>query len=235
MAGLAAHFYKPAAAFFIVGITGLASIVCLPIITDIDHDVARGLAKSPAEEEEAGGSGGASAGKDKASAASGDDEAPKPVGYSEVLADSRILCFCVCVFGFHLGNAAMLPMMGQKLSLGDTTGNNAMFYMAACQVVAQFTMSVVAAIVGRLANTWGRCPVFMIGFIVTPIRGLIVSLIPYSNPWGLIACELLDGTANGIFGGECRNCPFALHSQRCCAQLRLPGCLLCCSAVVRGG
>ena len=38
-----------------------------------------------------------------------------------------------------------------------------MFYMAACQIVAQCTMTVVAAIVGRLANTWGRLPVFMIG------------------------------------------------------------------------
>ena len=77
------------------------------------------------------------AGEGGADAAAPPKAASSPVGYAEVLKDARILSFCLCCFGFHFGNAAMLPLLGQKLSLGTTStgkGNDAFFLMAACQV-----------------------------------------------------------------------------------------------------
>ena len=138
-AGLAAHFIEPSAAFYIVGATGLASIFCLPLITGIDHGVARGLAS--AEEDNATKEpelqfSSPSPSPPSAPAEGGGKDEKKPVGYAEVLADSRILSFCICVFGFHFGNASMLPMMGQKLSLGDTTGST-IAQLTACRSQAE--------------------------------------------------------------------------------------------------
>ena len=125
------------------------------------------------------------------------------------------LTFCLCCFGFHFGNAAMLPLLGQKLSLGapgpatcdgqgsgagsHAGGSQSMLFMASCQVVAQGIMTVVAAIVGRLADTVGRQPIFLVGFAIIPTRGFVVSLIPHSSHWMLIATQCFDGLANGIF------------------------------------
>lgn len=49
----------------------------------------------------------------------------------------------------------MLPMMGQKLSLGDTTGKNAMFYMAV-RPDGSWGKGVAAAGAGRRQEARGR-------------------------------------------------------------------------------
>lgn len=203
-AGLAAYFWEPKAAFFIVGSTGALSILCLPLITGIDHDVARGLAPADSGRDDGDGE---RSGESLPPATQSENEegelkggGKKAMGYGELLADRRILCFCLCCFGFHFGNAAMLPLLGQKLSLGDASGKNSMFYMAACQIVAQCVMTCIALIVGRLADSWGRLPVYMLGFAIIPTRGILVSLVHYSNSWLLISTQVFDGLANGIFG-----------------------------------
>eukprot|EP01052_Picozoa_sp_SAG31_P018517 SAG31_NODE_1314_length_8851_cov_7.233318_8_plen_421_part_00 len=197
-AGLASVYFDPAATFIIVAATALLSMVCLPLITGIDHAVARGLASHDDD-------GDAEGEKPSESSPASEDDSIKtgnaPVGYLDILRDLRILGFCVCCFGFHFGNAAMLPLLGQKLSLGATTGKGkAMLFMAACQVIAQGIMTIVAAVVGRIADSWGRQPIFIVGFAVIPTRGLIVSLISHSDPWLLISTQVFDGLANGIFG-----------------------------------
>src|SRR5581483_10415884 len=56
----------------------------------------------------------------------------------------------------------------------------------------------VALVSSRLATTWGRKPVFLIGFTVLPVRGLLYCLSV--NPYYLVAVQLLDGIGAGIFG-----------------------------------
>ena len=51
---------------------------------------------------------------------------------------------------------------------------------------------------GRLAESWGRKPLFLIAFAVLAVRGL--AYIASTNPAYLVAVQLLDGIGAGIFG-----------------------------------
>ena len=70
--------------------------------------------------------------------------------------------------------------------------------MSACIIAAQVVMVPVAIVASRLAASWGRKPVFLIGFSVLPVRGLLYYLSV--NPYYLIGVQLLDGIGAGIFG-----------------------------------
>jgi MFS family permease len=81
----------------------------------------------------------------------------------------RPFCPDSAVVLFHFANAAMLPLLGQRLSMGDDHGSS--LSMSACIIVAQLVMIPVATWAGRLAGTYGRKPVFTLGFSVLPLRG----------------------------------------------------------------
>jgi hypothetical protein len=54
---------------------------------------------------------------------------------------------------FHLANAAMLPLVGQKLALQDENQGTAL--MSGCIVAAQIVMVPMAALVGHKADILG--------------------------------------------------------------------------------
>ena len=83
-------------------------------------------------------------------------------GFFEVLKNRSLLVFTISVVLFHFANAAMLPLIGQKLSLGHPRGSS--LFMAVCIVGAQTVMIPVALAAGRFAHSWGRKAVFLIGF-----------------------------------------------------------------------
>ncbi len=89
----------------------------------------------------------------------------------------------------------MLPAIGQELGQNKPA---APMYMAACIVVAQLVMIPTALMAGKLAASWGRKPVFLIGFAVLPIRGVLYTLT--DNQYLLVAIQALDGIGAGIFG-----------------------------------
>ena len=55
-----------------------------------------------------------------------------------------------------------------------------------------------ALIASHVAVSWGRKPVFLVGFAVLPFRGLHYSL--GGDPYSLVGVQLLDGIGAGIFG-----------------------------------
>lgn len=110
--------------------------------------------------------------------------------------DRRILAFAGSVVLFHFANAAMLPLVGQKLTLGKADG--AAGYMSACIIAAQLVMVPVAILSSRLADSWGRKPTFLIAFAVLPLRGALYTCT--DDPYALVAIQLLDGIGAGIFG-----------------------------------
>ncbi len=110
--------------------------------------------------------------------------------------DRVLLAFLVCVFLFHLANAAMLPDLGEMLARGKT--RDAGPFMAACIIVTQTVIALSATWIGRAAGTWGRKPLLLIGFGVLPVRGVLYTLVHGTVP--LVAVQLLDGVANAIFG-----------------------------------
>ncbi len=117
-------------------------------------------------------------------------------GFREVLINRSLSIFILSVVLFHFANAAMLPLVGQELSVGHPRA--ASLCMAVCIVGAQLVMVPVALMAGRLAPEWGRRAVFLIGFAALPIRGVLYTLS--GNPIYLTGVQLLDGIGAGIFG-----------------------------------
>jgi MFS family permease len=64
----------------------------------------------------------------------------------------------------------MLPVIGQKLALQD---KNEAALMSGCIVAAQIVMVAMAILVGRRADVWGRKPLFLAGFAVLTMRGVL--------------------------------------------------------------
>ena len=173
LAGLGAYFLGYPAMFVLVAGMAAASAVAVMLIRekDIDHKLARGADDG----------------------ATGVGEA---VGLRELFRDRRISIFVASAVLFHFANAAMLPLAGQKS--GDGLKEGAAVVLSACIIAAQVVMVPVALIASKLAASWGRKPVFLIGFAVLPVRGLLYCLS--TNPVYLVAVQLLDGIGAGIFG-----------------------------------
>jgi MFS family permease len=104
--------------------------------------------------------------------------------------------FAVCVMLFHLSNAAMLPLVGQKLALQDK--NLGTTLMSACIIAAQFVMVPMAMLVGARADRWGHKRFFLAALLILPIRGALYTLSD-DKAW-LVGVQLLDGVGAGIFG-----------------------------------
>jgi len=119
-----------------------------------------------------------------------------PAGYGILFKSRPLAVFGLCVMLFHLANAALLPLVGQKLAAAFPDEATAM--MSACIVAAQAIMLPIALLVGRTADSWGRKPLFLAGFAILPVRAVLYTFSD-SSFW-LIGVQLLDGVGAGIFG-----------------------------------
>jgi len=54
------------------------------------------------------------------------------------------------------------------------------------------------ALAGARADAWGRRPLFLAGFAVLALRGVLYTLS--DDPWWLVAVQVLDGVGAGLFG-----------------------------------
>jgi MFS family permease len=107
-----------------------------------------------------------------------------------------LLIFSVATVAFHFSNAAMLPLVGQKLALVNRDLGTTL--MSVCIIAAQMVMVPVAMLVGRKADVWGRKPIFTFALAVLMLRGMLYPLS--DNPYWLVSVQLLDGVGAGIFG-----------------------------------
>jgi MFS family permease len=177
IAGLAAYLFGPTIVFYLLAAMSVASIASLLAIPEsaIDHDLARGL-------HEVGP--GVRQGREQ------------PSGLSVLVTCRPLLIFAACVTLFHLSNAAMLPLVGQKLALQDKSLGTSL--MSACIIAAQIVMAPMAILVGAKADDWGHKRFFLAALLVLPIRGALYTLS--DNPAWLVGVQLLDGVGAGIFG-----------------------------------
>jgi predicted MFS family arabinose efflux permease len=121
----------------------------------------------------------------------------QPVALVDLFKRKELVIFLVSVILFHFGNAAMLPMAGQVLA--KTHPGADISTLGACIIAAQLVMVGVAASVGwALRRGIGRRTMFMVALAVLPIRGVLFSLT--DSPAAIVAIQLLDGAAAGIFG-----------------------------------
>ena len=70
--------------------------------------------------------------------------------------------------------------------------------MSACIVAAQLVMLPIGLLAGRTADSWGRKPLFLVGFAILPIRALLYTFS--DDSFWLIGVQVLDGVGAGIFG-----------------------------------
>jgi MFS family permease len=117
-------------------------------------------------------------------------------GFRDVLAKPFFIVFATAIVLFHIGNAAMLPLVGEELP--HDSGHSSSIYMSACIVMSQLVMIPVAFASGRLADHIGRKPIFLVGFLALISRGLLFALS--RNPNYLVGVEALDGIGTGISG-----------------------------------
>jgi MFS family permease len=176
VAAAVGYAFSQRAVFLLVPIfAGLASIAVLSIPAKaIDYDRARDLDGE----------------RDAAATA------PKPADYAILFKSRPLVVFGLCVMLFHLANAALLPLVGQKLAAAHPEEATAM--MSACIVAAQAVMLPIALLVGRTADSWGRKPLFLAGFAILPVRAVLYTLS--DNSFWLIGVQLLDGVGAGVFG-----------------------------------
>ncbi|MBB5049760.1 MFS family permease [Rhodopseudomonas rhenobacensis] len=176
LAGIFAYGFGPIVVFWLLAVMALCSILAtLAIPADaIDDAVARGLV----------------------SGAEADHRAGQPSGFTVLLSNKPLLIFAVATVLFHFANAAMLPLVGQKLALANKELGTTL--MSLCIVAAQLVMVPVAMLVGHKADVWGRKPIFAVALGVLALRG---ALYPLSdNSYWLVGVQLLDGVGAGIFG-----------------------------------
>jgi MFS family permease len=177
IAGATAYFCGPIVVFWLLAAMAVASMIAtLSIPADaIDDHIARGLDDTTAR---------------------GAGHGDQPSGFQVLLTCRPLLIFAGATVLFHFSNAAMLPLVGQKLALVNKNLGTSL--MSVCIIAAQLVMVPVAMLVGRKADRWGRKPIFAVALAVLALRG---ALYPLSdNPYWLVSVQLLDGIGAGIFG-----------------------------------
>ncbi|MGJ7581080.1 MFS transporter [Variovorax sp. RHLX14] len=177
-AGLAAHLFGAPWMLAVMAAMTVGMVLFVLAIRpdDIDHEAARG------DEPQ--------------------DEAPKPVaaeGHSPVRTLFRnrgLLLFGLTCALFHLGNAAMLPLLNQRLAA--TVADSApLLWTGIAIVVAQLTMIPVALWVSR-SKRFDIVWFVYAAILVLPIRGALA--YAFTSEWNNIPVQVLDGLAAGVLG-----------------------------------
>ena len=172
--GAIGYYLSNGAVFYLTAALGIPTVIALARIRaqDIDSSVF----KEPAAAQAAPASG--------------------KYGIRALLTNRGLLCFAACMVLFFLANAAMLPLVGSVLTLRASETATAL--VAACIMVPQAVLAVSAPAVGRAAERFGRYPVLLFGFGALPVRGLLLAYT--TNPYGLVAIQVLDGISASVLG-----------------------------------
>ena len=171
LAGLCGYAFGLGAVFVVLAVMGGGSLAATALIdpNNIDHRAARGLAAKR--------------------------DAPGK-GFSVLVTSAPLLVLAATVALFHLGNAAMLPLLGQSLvarGAGDPSA-----FTGATIVVAQLSMIPMALLAARLAEQRGYWIVFLLALLALPIRGVVAAVV--TGPIGLGPVQMLDGVGAGLLG-----------------------------------
>jgi len=170
--GLLGYLVSNRSIFFFVVALAIPTLCILLLVkpSDIDYEIARG--------------------------ATDGDKIDQAKSVRALFEDRRLILFLICAVMFHFANAAMLPLLGEMLAKGH--GRSSMMFMSACVVTTQLVVTLISSWSGRKAGSWGRKPLLLIAFGVLPVRGVLYTLTHNTN--ALVAIQVLDGVAAGIFG-----------------------------------
>lgn len=170
--GAIGWWWSQRATFYLIPFFAVLSAVVILTIPAkaIDHERARGFASRQHAEE--------------------------PQGFLALLSQNRpLLILALIAATFHFANASMLPLAGQKLGLAHPGLESVL--MSACILTAQLVTIPVAMMVGWKVNAWGLRPLLAVACLALALRG--VAFAAFDNAAWLIAAQILDGVATGIW------------------------------------
>ena len=175
LGGLVGYAYDIPGVFLVMLLMGVMALFSLWRINPqhIDHAVARGL----------------SAGAPAA-------HTPRTMTLHQLFTDKSLLTVGMTLFFFHLGNAALLPLLGQSAVARFEV--NAAAYTAGTVILAQATMILTALWGARTAGQKGYGRLFFLALLALPLRGCIAGL--WASPWSIFPVQVLDGVGAGLLG-----------------------------------
>lgn len=175
LGGMIGYFYGIPGVFFVLALMAVLAVFSLIRINpaQINYAAARGL-----------------------DAPDSRGHREEPMGAKRLFADKALLAVALTLFFFHLGNAALLPLLGQS-AVAQFNVNPAV-YTAGTVILAQVTMIVCALWGARTARKHGYGPLFLTALAVLPLRGCIAGL--WESPWNIIPVQVLDGVGAGLMG-----------------------------------
>ncbi|MCL5424561.1 MFS transporter [Halomonas sp. NPDC076908] len=171
LAALIGYFYGVEAVFYLMAFMAALTIFLVLKINpaDIDYEEARGLDKTTHQS----------------------------VSIKQVFQDHPMLLIVgLTLLLFHLGNAAMLPLLGQRVATNELM--NPAVYTAGTVVIAQATMIPMALLAAWYSHKNGYWLLFLVALLVLPIRGVMAATIP--GLWSVVPVQILDGIGAGLLG-----------------------------------
>lgn len=175
-AGLVAHWFGAHWILAVMAAMTVGAVLAVLSIRagDIDHQAARGC-ESP---ETLG------------------EHVERGTGWGALLSNKPLLLFGITCLFFHLGNAAMLPLLNQRLA-ATVADSSPLLWTGIAIVVAQVTMIPVALWVSR-SRRFDVAWFVYAAILVLPVRGALAYLI--AADWGNVPVQILDGLAAGALG-----------------------------------
>lgn len=116
--------------------------------------------------------------------------------WRSLLRNRQLLVLAIATGLFTLANAAMLPLVGSVLTM--RAAHAPAMLIAACIVVPQVMVAIASPFVGKLADSWGRRPLLIIGLAVLPLRGLGFAFV--NDPYLFVPIQVLDGISASVIG-----------------------------------
>lgn len=178
-AGVVAHLFGAPWMMAVMLAMSVGALLCVAAIRagDIDHAAARGVDAAPQSE-----------GRPTSPAA--------PEGFGDLLRHKALWLFALTCALFHLGNAAMLPLLNQRLAATQPDAAP-LLWTGVAIVVAQLTMVPVALWVSR-SRRWDLSAFIYLAILILPVRGLLAWAFP--SVWANLPVQVLDGIAAGALG-----------------------------------
>ncbi len=122
--------------------------------------------------------------------------------YLSIIKNKNIAIFASSVFFFHLGNAAVLPLLSQVVAIDS--GRAGIPYTCANIAIAQVTSILAIWGMGHALKKGIPYKVSLIVgyFIAVPIRCFLIVLLlkVWPNTYALLAMQIFDGVGVGAFG-----------------------------------